>query len=91
MNKTLEKLIHFSENDVVPILHSFAVSNINEINLMDSYTLYKEASSYAENIDLTFNTNYKQWVKNAWDDLNFAYKEMWYTYDEMVDKIIDEN
>lgn len=73
MNSTLTKLIHFADEDVKQILHAFWFSVHNELDLMWWYTLYIDALNYAENIDLMFNTSYKQWIKNARDSLNAHY------------------
>ena len=75
MNTTLTKLLHFADEDIKPILHAFWLSVHNELDLMWWYTLYIDAMRFAENIDYMFDTNYKQWIKNARDELNSHYHQ----------------
>jgi hypothetical protein len=79
-NKKLDAIINFCDDDTVAVIHCFMTFNPKLLQ-QDEYTVYKDLLSYAENVDLTFNTNHKQTIVNAHYDYLYNFSNS----DEVID------
>ena len=75
MNKTIENILHFVDDETKGVVQAFATSIHSKFDWIGWYSLYTDLLVYAENIDYIFNSNHKQAIKNAWDQINAHYEE----------------